>query len=916
MSSNLIKQPYEMILDPTGGGGRAKPVANGKFYVGEIDKDPIANPRTDIAYKDESGQERPLTSPLTLNNSGAFVVSKNDGTIIQPYMKDGIGFSVLIQDARGRDVYSSMSTGDPGNITSIVSSENLISNPLFEVKGSVTNPPDSTARNYSAGDELFHGMFAVGNLTGVTYDNGQLSGVGQLYTDVFKSEKQKLSTASYVASIAPSNGLPDESGASFVDNGDYWRVTFDMNNTFSVKLEQGSTATRHDSLSESLNFIAYSQSQIIQIAEEAKDSVITCIGEITIDKAVTIYGGFDASDAKIVYKDGGSITFKEYDSSMTVDLTSSDFDQSKLVDGALNIKDAFNDPSILRNALLSIYSDEVYLVRNDSGSESDVKKESHQHIDIDGNLNYCLCYDFAGAANLTAKLKYLPPKRTVIDFGEIDVQAVNFFSLIRVEKSLCDLKVCFKKNSDPANLTRFITIYSYGCTVDYKGDSCDSVDSSLSRYDIYQEGAVSISLKNPIAPSGFRFLDSNNSRGLTLSGGEVSEIGSHSNTTDVLISGANILGKNLWSGGTASSLIKYENCIVKPPKGSSVFGVRYDYSVLRGGFEVLNTTIDVTGTPETKVYLFDAAENAIYASIQPDRIFYQPKVTFDGIKIISRPDQTIELKKDRDGYQYPANKRLVKPDYSFRNFDLSECKGKLNLTYAVSQYDNATKSIDLYGFENYADRLDLSLGSNTIESNYELKAVKIPMKTTPNVRKITGGVNCKIVATRCNIGDGWDMFSNGAFEGSVFWHKVTYNFTDALSASRFSFLGKYRSATECVFNGYEYLSLEGSKPSIEQFANLSRDNIAISCKTNGYDHTPESKSYSTGGIQRLINQEGEPGNYNGSIESPTPSWNVVVTTERSGLVWEWYDSIGNKRAKKDLPPSDENDGNIIIANPF
>lgn len=121
MSSNLIKKPFEIILDPNGGGGRAKPVANGKFYAGEIDKDPVANPRTDIAYKDESGQERPLTSPLTLNNSGAFVVSENDGTIIQPYMKDAVGFSVLITDSRGRDVYSNLNTGDPGNIVDAIS---------------------------------------------------------------------------------------------------------------------------------------------------------------------------------------------------------------------------------------------------------------------------------------------------------------------------------------------------------------------------------------------------------------------------------------------------------------------------------------------------------------------------------------------------------------------------------------------------------------------------------------------------------------------------------------------------------------------------------------------------------------------------------------------------------------------------
>ena len=131
------------------------------------------------------------------------------------------------------------------DLPNIVSSENLISNSSFESAGNVANPPDATLRSYNAGDELFQGMFAAGALTGVTYIDGKANGTGQLYTDVYKSEKQKLSTAIYVASIAGSNGSPVESGASFVDNGDYWRVTFDMNETFSVKLEQGSVATRH-----------------------------------------------------------------------------------------------------------------------------------------------------------------------------------------------------------------------------------------------------------------------------------------------------------------------------------------------------------------------------------------------------------------------------------------------------------------------------------------------------------------------------------------------------------------------------------------------------------------------------------------------------------------------------------------------
>lgn len=122
---------------------------------------------------------------------------------------------------------------------------NLISNSSFDVTGSVAIPPDATPRSYNAGDELFSGIFAAANLSNVTYVDGKLNGTGQLYVDVYKTEKQKLSTSNYVASIASSDGIPIESGASFTDNGDYWRITFDMNNTFSVKFEQSGVSTGH-----------------------------------------------------------------------------------------------------------------------------------------------------------------------------------------------------------------------------------------------------------------------------------------------------------------------------------------------------------------------------------------------------------------------------------------------------------------------------------------------------------------------------------------------------------------------------------------------------------------------------------------------------------------------------------------------
>ncbi len=122
---------------------------------------------------------------------------------------------------------------------------NLIPNPSFDTSGSVVNPPDSTPRSYSANDELFAGHFAVSALTAVTYVDGLINGTGQLYTDVVKSQKQIDSTATLSASIAGADGL-SKSGASVVDNGTSWRVTYNMSDTFSVKLEQGSVSTGHE----------------------------------------------------------------------------------------------------------------------------------------------------------------------------------------------------------------------------------------------------------------------------------------------------------------------------------------------------------------------------------------------------------------------------------------------------------------------------------------------------------------------------------------------------------------------------------------------------------------------------------------------------------------------------------------------
>ena len=182
--------------------------------------------------------------------------------------------------------------GDNVNWRSVVSfssfsNPNLISNSSFEVAGSVTSPPDATPRSYSSGDELFQGFKAVGALSGVTYVNGKLNGTGQLYVDVYKTEKQKLSTSQYIASIASSDGLPVESGASINDAGDYWRVTFDMSDTFSVKLQIGGVADKHNVGVKTASYSPYLNKMPVNLDSIVRNGEVLLQSHGIVDQGVT-----------------------------------------------------------------------------------------------------------------------------------------------------------------------------------------------------------------------------------------------------------------------------------------------------------------------------------------------------------------------------------------------------------------------------------------------------------------------------------------------------------------------------------------------------------------------------------------------------------------------------------------------------
>lgn len=118
--------------------------------------------------------------------------------------------------------------------------------------GSVT-PPDSTPRNYAEGSQIFEGVFVrPGGVQGLTYSDGFvnfLSGSG--YYFVVPNTDALVYISDLVASVSGKDGNPisgDNSIVSFELSGSEYRVNVGVNSSdvFSVKLEEGLIATKHE----------------------------------------------------------------------------------------------------------------------------------------------------------------------------------------------------------------------------------------------------------------------------------------------------------------------------------------------------------------------------------------------------------------------------------------------------------------------------------------------------------------------------------------------------------------------------------------------------------------------------------------------------------------------------------------------
>ncbi len=218
-------------------------------YPGAVDVDP-----------DYQGGKFRDNNPSTTNNGSPLkAIDRNELLARDEAIMNDAGFEYsgvadTPQDSQLFKAYKA----SLGNGANLLSNHNF----LIQTPDDSQPLPSATPTSYPPGYQIFSGVFAneTTGITNLTYIDGRVSfSGGDLYFAVPNTGGvERLTSGQLTASVADFDGKPRTRGVSFALVGDDYRVTVgvdaleDVSATLtplgSVKFEQGSVATRHESI--------------------------------------------------------------------------------------------------------------------------------------------------------------------------------------------------------------------------------------------------------------------------------------------------------------------------------------------------------------------------------------------------------------------------------------------------------------------------------------------------------------------------------------------------------------------------------------------------------------------------------------------------------------------------------------------
>ncbi|MBD9464433.1 hypothetical protein [Pseudomonas sp. Pdm06] len=605
-----------------------------------------------------------------------------------------------------------------------------------------------------------------------------------------------------------------------------------------------------------------------------ENKTISATGRFLIKQRVLIYTNIDFANAHLIMDSGGLAIMEhpEQRKQRSFSVAKGDFAPTHLIYLGTDLSGTLPSDIIdeYAESFVVVSSDDIYIFRN-GDRNAPQKKSTVTLMTKYGRLVYPLSFDYSRSATVTIKLRKLPQSRLRIKAPSIEVKGPVTFPIFQINRDLVDVIGfrCICKTFDDTYyaLTSCSDCYDvsfYGVNLPgYGWPAYQPGISPKAIYDVILNACLKMSFSNISGNTGWKTIDGNNVRNVSVVDSELEAFHCHFNAQDIQVRNCVFHGKGCSFGtGSDDSVIEILDCKFMT-RSWSALGMRTDYGELRGTLIVENCTfqfVDKAQTRTTCILVLD--DSAIRLVDQPETYALPANIFIRNIKIFSK--QACELISFPTEDHYNNQRKLLPPrNINISGVDATTAQGGISFDYAFLPFNGADSDVVNIRLEKI--RMPPSRGfilrvgaADTRQSkvHFCLKVIDVDAvygflmgsrKSEIHIRDSSAS------RLRCYWG-GHAQLKSLSIENVLVKFGSNYNDNDiSLDTPQVGFV----SVVDCVFDASAYKAATGNTLSLgSSTAHRSSNNVAIECYGSH-----DNENFDSLGRKPIIPGLGRPSNY-------------------------------------------------------
>lgn len=435
-----------------------------------------------------------------------------------------------------------------------------------------------------------------------------------------------------------------------------------------------------------------------------EDKVILASGRFLIKQRVLIYTDVDFSNACLIMDSGGIAIIEHPDQrkQQSFSVAKGDFLPTRLTYLATDLSGTLTTEIIdeYAESFVVLSSDDVYVFR-DGDRNAPQKKSTVTLMSKYGRLVYPLSFDYSKSSTVSIRLRKLPRKRLRVKAPAMEVQGAVTFPIFQVSRDMVDVIGfrCISKIFDDTYYALTSCSDCYG--VSFFGANLPGYGwpyyqpgiSPKAIYDVILNTCLKINFSNILGNTGWKSIDGNNIRNVSVVDSELEAFHCHFNAQDIQVRNCIFHGKGCSFGtGSDDSVIEIIDCKFMT-RSWSALGLRTDYGELRGTLIVENCTFQFVDKAQTRTTcILVLNDSAIRLTDQPETYALPSNIFIRNIKIFSK--HACELISFPTEDEYNTLRRLLPPrNIVISGVDATAAEGGISFDYAFLPFNGADSEI-------------------------------------------------------------------------------------------------------------------------------------------------------------------------------------------------------------------------------